>query len=125
VARIGGLGGDGRPRRRRRAVVVPTASDGLVALPVGGCGSSTCGPLWTAPSTAAIEQLPVAAGSVVFAGAADGELSAFAVAGCGDATCGPLWTTTIAGSFDAPMAVGSGHLVVTVDGVLHAFAPAA
>lgn len=104
-------------------VVVPTASSGLVALASDGCGAATCGPLWTAPATAAIEQQPVAAGGVVFAGSEDGVLRAFPVDGCGGTICDAVWTAHLGGSFNAPMALASGHLVVTVDGVLHGFTP--
>jgi outer membrane protein assembly factor BamB len=104
-------------------VLVPTAADGLVALPLAGCGAPSCAPIWTSASPAGVAQQPVAAGGAVFVGHDGGVLAAYPVGGCGSATCEPAWSTPLGGSFDVPMAIGSGHLFVTVDSVMHAFTP--
>jgi outer membrane protein assembly factor BamB len=104
-------------------VLVPTAADGLVALPLGGCGASSCAPIWTSASPAGVAQQPVAAGGAVFVGHDDGVVAAYPVSGCGGATCDAVWSTPLDGDFDAPLALGSGHLLVTVDSVMHAFTP--
>ena len=104
-------------------VLVPTAADGLVALPLTGCGAPSCAPIWTSASPAGVAQQPVAAGGAVFVGHDGGVLAAYPVGGCGSATCEPVWSTPLGGTFDVPMAIGSGHLLVTVDSVMHAFTP--
>ena len=104
-------------------VLVPTATDGLVALPLAGCGAPSCTPNWTSASSAGVAQQPVAAGGAVFVGHDNGVLAAYPVDGCGSATCDPVWATPLGGGFDAPLAIGSGHLLVTVDSVMHAFSP--
>ena len=103
--------------------LVPTAADGLVALPLAGCGAPSCAPAWTSASPAGVAQQPVAAGGAVFVGHDGGVLAAYPVGGCGSATCDPVWSTPLGGDFDGPMAIGSGHLLVTVDSVMHAFTP--
>jgi len=104
-------------------VLVPTAADGLVALPLAGCGAPSCAPAWTSASPAGVAQQPVAAGGAVFVGHDGGVLAAYPVGGCGSATCDPVWSTPLGGDFDGPMAIGSGHLLITVDSVMHAFTP--
>lgn len=50
--------------------------------------------------------------------------AAYPTAGCGAPSCAPEWSVDVGDEFGAPMAIGSGHLFVIADSVLHAFAPA-
>lgn len=104
-------------------VMVPTEGAGLVAFPAAGCGMSECLPQWLTSTAASIDLQPAAAGGVVFVSAADGTIEAFAIAGCGAAVCEPLWGRDLgAASTDAPV-IGSAHLFVIVDGMMHVFTP--
>ncbi|HKY67683.1 MAG TPA: PQQ-binding-like beta-propeller repeat protein [Acidimicrobiales bacterium] len=105
------------------ALLVPTASSGLVALSADGCGASTCGVDWTTASSAAVVRQPAAAGGAVWAATEDGALAAYPTGGCGTAVCDPVWQVDLGASFTAPLAIGSGRLFATVDGTMHVFAP--
>jgi len=72
-------------------IFVTTADDRLVALPAGGCGAATCGPLWQASLGATLTG-PTVGGDVVYVGTSAGDVKAIAAAGCGSATCGVLRT---------------------------------
>ena len=105
-------------------VLVPTAANGLVALPLAGCGAPTCAPTWSSATAGGVAQQPVSAGGAVFVGHDGGVLAAYPTAGCGAPSCAPVWSADVGDEFDAPMAIGSGHLFVIADTVLHTFAPA-
>ncbi len=70
----------------------------LYAFAAGGCGSSTCPPLWTADIGFNTTSSPVVADGTVYVGSSDGILYAFTASGCGSATCSPVWTGTYYGS---------------------------
>jgi len=91
-------------------------------LNAAGCGIPTCTPLWSGTSGSAITQQPAAAGGVVFAGAADGEVLAFDAAGCTAAACGPSWSDSTGSPITGAPAVSNGRLYVgTADGRLIAY----
>ncbi len=59
-------------------VVYVGTSDGTVAaFAAGGCGSATCGPLWSQDIGDAISGSPIVHGGTVYAGTTNGQLVAF------------------------------------------------
>ena len=104
-------------------VLVPTAANGVVALPLAGCGAATCGPVWSSAVVGGVAQQPVSAGGAVFVAHDGGVVAAYPTVGCGAAPCAPVWSTDVGEVFDAPMAIGSGHLFVIADSVLHTSRP--
>jgi outer membrane protein assembly factor BamB len=103
-------------------VLVPTASNGLVALPLDECSASSCPTAWSSESTARVVQQPVSAGGVVFVAYAGGELAAHPVIGNGQAVVPRSWRASLGAEITIPMAIGSDHLFVSAGRVLHAFA---
>jgi outer membrane protein assembly factor BamB len=90
--------------------------DGRIsAWPTSGCGSATCGPLWTSELGAVDEGPAVADGTVFVASGNDGYLYAFSASGCGSISCTPLWRGTIGRS---PTPNGFGSLAIS-NGIIY------
>ncbi len=78
------------------------SSSNLYAFNAGGCGHSTCQPMWTAPAGDFVVSSPAVANGVVYIGSGDDLLYAFNANGCGHSTCNFLWRG-IADGFQAAM----------------------
>src|SRR5207247_2740924 len=62
------------------------------AVKAGGCGQSTCLPLWQAADNLNFfDGSPAVAKGKVYIGLENG-VNVYAAAGCGQSQCGPLWT---------------------------------
>ena len=71
-------------------------ADGRVV--VGGCGRSTCNPLWRAVDNQNFfDGSPAVANGRVYIGL-ESEVGVYAASGCGRSTCTPLWMDFAAGS---------------------------
>jgi outer membrane protein assembly factor BamB len=104
-------------------VATAGASDGrLVALPAGGCGATTCEPLWEGSIGGTPSAPPVAAGDVAYVATTDGDVVAFALVGCGNPTCAPLARVSAGNRITGGPTVDQGRVIVgTQDGRLLAF----
>jgi hypothetical protein len=100
----------------------------LVAWPATGCGSSQCGPLWTAQLSNGAFTTPAVADGLVFISSAGnvengiGTLYAFKAAGCGRASCKPVWTAPVPNTDSSPTVADGVLYIVSNDGRLLAFA---
>jgi outer membrane protein assembly factor BamB len=99
-------------------VVFVGSTDGhLYAFSAAGCGSSSCLPLWTAPTFGALDSTPAKAGDVVYVGSEDHNLYAFKVE---NGTL--LWTGATGGALRSAPAVANGVVyVASTDGKLYEF----
>ena len=94
----------------------------LYAFATGGCGASTCAPIWTATLQAGLGfSSPAAANGVLYV--ADGDLlTAYNAPGCGAPTCSPLWATHVGSGVGSPPAVANGRVFVDdAGGTVHAY----
>jgi outer membrane protein assembly factor BamB len=71
-------------------ILVATDDRRLVALPAGGCGALTCGPLWVGSIGRAPATAPVAGTEVAYVARAGGGIAAFDLDGCTAHRCRPL-----------------------------------
>jgi outer membrane protein assembly factor BamB len=104
---------------------VPVVANGMVyvggengemaAFTAAGCGQSTCSPVWSYTTGAAILSSPAVANGVVYIGSEDHNLYAFNASGCGASTCAPLWKTVTGGMIDSSPAVANGVVYVGSD----------
>jgi outer membrane protein assembly factor BamB len=114
----------GTPAVADGVVYVNTDSDLLHAFPVGGCGTTTCAPLWTA-STVSTPGSPAVANGRVYVGGADGKLRVFDASGCATSPCAALWSGTTGGPIYSSPGVANGVVYVGSDDTkLYAFAAA-
>jgi outer membrane protein assembly factor BamB len=104
----------------------PNSNDGrLSAYAAGGCGRSSCSPLWKgrAGPESILDSSPAVAGGVVYVGSFDDKLYAFDADGCGRALCDPLWVGPTGGPIESsPTVVGGVVYIGSNDGKLYAFA---
>jgi hypothetical protein len=89
-------------------LVVSKLDATVVALPVDGCGTAACAPLWSGPSRPA---KIVLAGDVAYLSASN-VIRAFALDGCGTPTCEPLTTLDAAPVLDI-FIVDNGRVVAS------------
>jgi PQQ-like domain len=106
------------------SVFVGTTDALIAAFPVGGCGSSTCAPSWTAHTEgggSAGARLSIG-GDVVYLGDNFNYVSAFDANGCGGSTCSPLFFVAPQEPTGAPPTIADGHVIVgTVHGNIFAY----
>ncbi|MCU1427004.1 MAG: sorting protein [Actinomycetia bacterium] len=109
------------------STVFATGLDGnLYAFAAGGCGQSTCAPLWSAPTGAGIVGGPAVANGLVYVANSAGRVFAFTAEGCGQSSCPPVWQSARSfGSFSASPSIAGGVLFIgSSNKVLYAFAAA-
>lgn len=104
--------------------IFAAATDGTVrAFPIGGCGSSACGPTWSATLPSGVSARPSIGGDVVYVGRSDGAVTALPAAGCGALTCPTLWTRFTGSAITGAPVISDGHVVVgSANGTVTAFA---
>jgi outer membrane protein assembly factor BamB len=95
-------------------VYVTTDGNRLHAFAAGGCGSSTCAPLWTA-NTVSTPTSPAIANGRVYVGAGDGKLRVFDARGCATSPCATLWSGATAGPVFSSPGVANGVVYVGSD----------
>ena len=109
------------------ASTVFAASAGkLHAYGRGGCGLTSCSPLWSGDTADPVTLQPAIAGGIVYTATTAGVIRAFAAAGCGTATCEPLWKYDVGAPITGGPSISSGHVLVgTKDGRVISFRPGA
>jgi outer membrane protein assembly factor BamB len=70
----------GQPAVANRVVFTGSASGAVQAFDATGCGTATCGPLWTADVASEITGAPAVSNGQLYAGTADGRLVAWRLA---------------------------------------------
>jgi outer membrane protein assembly factor BamB len=104
-------GAGGRIALANGTVYVETSTGGSASLQTfaaAGCGSPTCGPVWTATLPGTAVTAPAVGGDVVYT-STDTGVQAFAAAGCGSATCTPL--VNVPQPSFGTITVGLGHVL--------------
>ncbi len=94
----------------------------LAVYAASGCGSPTCGTVWTASLDAPATTAPTVAGGVVYVGTA-GTVDALPAAGCGAATCEDIAAVSTPGT-PSSVVVGEGRLITIGGGKVTVYAPA-
>ena len=104
-------------------IFVPTTSGELDVFALGGCGLSTCAPVWHASTGSSIDRAPaVVAGGLVYTASANGSLRAYPSAGCGRATCASLWSVSTGSTITGGPTAALGNVYIgTADGRLIAY----
>jgi outer membrane protein assembly factor BamB len=94
-------------------VYVGSEDHKLYAFAAGGCGRSSCAPLWTGNTGGEIDSSPAVANGLVYVGSQDGKLYAFSAAGCHVVFCKPVWTAQAGASiFGSSPAVSNGQVYI-------------
>ena len=98
----------------------------LVAYGRGGCGLTSCSPLWSGDTAGTVALQPAIAGGVLYSATTAGVIRAFPAAGCGTATCEPLWKYDVGVPITGGPSISGGHVLVgTEDGRVISFRPGA
>jgi len=111
---------NGLPAIADGRVYVPTPEH-VLAFDAGGCGQSTCEPLWTTVRGSAAGQ-PVVGGDVLYVGAPNGVVDAYDLTTCDQMDSTPAWTGHIDGGVSGGLAVAFGRLYVGTTSGVTAFA---
>ena len=112
----GALGAPGNASAVAGDTILVATSDGrLVAYAAGGCGESTCEPLWQGTLENGTIIAPVVGGDVAYVAMSGRKIAAFSLDGCGADTCAPLTTV-------GPVWAGNLRSLAVSDGVLIASA---
>lgn len=116
-----GLGSvNGLPALADGRLYVPT-TEHVLAFDAGGCGQSTCEPLWTTARGSGPWQ-PVVGGDVLYVGAPNGIVDAYDLTTCDQMDSVPVWTGHVDGEVSGGLAVASGRLYVGTTTGVTAFA---
>jgi outer membrane protein assembly factor BamB len=116
-----GLGSvNGLPALADGRLYVPT-TEHVLAFDAGGCGQSTCEPLWTTLRGSAGGQ-PVVGGDVLYVGAANGVVDAYDLTTSDRIDAAPVWTGHVDSGVSGGLAVAFGRLYVGTGSGVTAFA---
>ena len=108
------------------STVFAVSAGKLHAYGRGGCGLTSCSPLWSGDTAGTVTLQPAIAGGIVYTATTGGVVRAFPAAGCGTATCEPLWKYNVGAAITGGPSISGGHVLVgTQDGRVVSFRPGA
>ena len=104
------------------STVFAVSAGKLHAYGRGGCGLTSCSPLWSGDTAGVVTLQPAIAGGIVYTATSAGVIRAFAAAGCGTATCEPVWKYDVGVPITGGPSISGGHVLVgTQDGRVISF----
>ncbi len=104
------------------STVFAVSAGKLHAYGRGGCGLTSCSPLWSGDTAGTVALQPAIAGGIVYTATTAGVIRAFAATGCGTVTCEPLWKYDVGVQVTGGPSISSGHVLVgTKDGRVISF----